>query len=676
MNKSFTLLSILAFAATIAKSQTPVYQDQPYGKIDKEDLEMTSCDFEKDANAEVLLDISNIYYSDDLKTVVNDVHRRIKIFNINGNSSADIRIPYISYQKKENITGLEAETINMVDGQTEITKLDKKSIYNTAVDQLRNEITFTLPDIKPGCIIEFKYKSTSLYNAAIPNWYFQETIPVRYSELKTAIPDLLYFRPQLRIFQPLVKHTVSVEAQVLKVMTHIVQMGSSSMTGSQETDTYNYNNRCEVWGMANIPSVRADAYMSSFADNAERLSLDLVSFKPIGGIVADNISGTWARVGGDLIDAEDFGSQLNRTLNDEDVITGRAALLKSNDEKVAFVFNEVKNAMKWNGIDRWYTIDGTHKAWENKSGNSTEINLCLYHLLRQLKIEAYPMVVSTRGNGRPDPWRTSVWQFNRTIVYVPIDTNKSYILDATGKYNLYNELPAELLNSFGLYVNKSKKTYDTVSIKKDLPVRQVVLINAEIKPGGKVEGTAQISSASYDRMNAIERYKRDGEEKYINYLRHDDNNLKISSLKFDNMEVDSLPLTQNMTFNLDLAGTDENYIYLNPNLFTPLKTNPFLSENRLTDIYFGFLRNYSINSVYKLPAGYKVDALPKSVSMVMPDKSISFKRVIAEQDGSLLVHFIINYTRTAFSAGEYAGIHDFYKKMYEMLNEQIVLKKG
>jgi len=139
--------------------------------------------------------------------------------------------------------------------------------------------------------------------------------------------------------------------------------------------------------------------------------------------------------------------------------------------------------------------------------------------------------------------------------------------------------------------------------------------------------------------------------------------------------VDSLPLTQNIAFNLDLAGSDENYIYLNPNLFTPLKTNPFLSESRLTDIYFGYLRNYSINSVYKLPAGYKVDALPKSVNMIMPDKSISFKRIVAEQDGSVLVHFIINYTRTAFNASEYPGIHDFYKKMYEMLNEQIVLKK-
>ncbi|HEY8783175.1 MAG TPA: DUF3857 domain-containing protein [Mucilaginibacter sp.] len=670
MNKFFTLLLAVAFAPAV-KAQTPVTQDQPYGKIDTADLKMTSCDFEKDANAEVLLDISNIYYSEDLNAIVNEVHRRIKIFNSNGNSAADIRISYISYHKNENVTSIEAETINLVDGKPEITKIDKKQIYNVAVDQQRNDITFTLPNIKPGCIIEFKYKSTTLYNASIPTFYFQETIPVRYSEIKTAIPDLFYFRPQLRIYQALAKHTTSVDVQTLKVTSHTYRAAGSD----QQSDTYNYNDRNEVWGMANIPSLRSDAYISSFADNAQRLSLDLVSYKPIGGLNTTNIAGTWARVGGDLADDEDFGSQLNRSLNDEDMIIGKAALLKSNDEKIAFVFNEVKNAMKWDGKDRWHTVDGTHKAWENKSGNSTEINLCLYHLLKQLKIEAYPMVVSTRANGRPDPWRTSIWQFNRAVVYVPVDSTKQYILDATGKYNLYNETPPELLNSFGLWINKSKKTYDTVSINKALPVRQVVLINAEIKPGGKLEGTAQINSASYDRVNAIERYKRDGEEKYKNYLRNDDNNIKISSLKFENMEVDSLPLTQNIAFNLDLAGSDENYIYLNPNLFTPLKTNPFLSESRLTDIYFGYLRNYSINSVYKLPAGYKVDALPKSVNMIMPDKSISFKRIVAEQDGSVLVHFIINYTRTAFNASEYPGIHDFYKKMYEMLNEQIVLKK-
>jgi hypothetical protein len=77
-----------------------------------------------------------------------------------------------------------------------------------------------------------------------------------------------------------------------------------------------------------------------------------------------------------------------------------------------------------------------------------------------------------------------------------------------------------------------------------------------------------------------------------------------------------------------------------------------------------------------MPAGYKIDGLPKSVSMVMPDKSISFKRIVAEQDGSILVHYIIDFKKVAFSAGEYPGVHDFYKKMYELLNEQIVLKKS
>ena len=70
--------------------------------------------------------------------------------------------------------------------------------------------------------------------------------------------------------------------------------------------------------------------------------------------------------------------------------------------------------------------------------------------------------------------------------------------------------------------------------KKEL-VRQVVLINAEIKADGKMSGVADLSSFSYNRFNAAEKYKTDGEKKYIDYLRDDDNNLKISAIKFENI---------------------------------------------------------------------------------------------------------------------------------------------
>jgi hypothetical protein len=675
MNKILTFLILGSLAVSVkAQTQLEIPAAQPFGKVDKADLEMTSCDFEKDANAEVLFNVGKIYWNDDLKSIINEVHKRVKIFNDHGMQQANVHLEYYSLNREENIIGIEAETINLVDGKIEITKLDKKSIYNNNIDKVRSEITFAMPNVKPGCIIEYKYKWFAHYNASIPFWFFQEDIPVRYNELKTSIPDIFYFRPQPRISQPMVKHTVSTEATVLKIATHTFSMNGANQGGSQETETYPYNVENEVRALANIPSLRADAYMSSFADNVQYLGLQLVSVRPIGGF-NKVISDTWAQVGWELANDDDFGSQLNRSLNNEDDIINKASALKTDDDKIAFVFNQVKNAMKWNGRDRWYTNDGTSRAWENKTGNSAEINLILYHLLKKSGVDAYPMVVSTRGHGKVDENYTSLIQFNRAVVYVPVDSTKNYVLDATGKYNLYNETPAELLNSLGLYIDKSKKTYRTVNLKRDLPVRQVVLINAEIKAGGKLDGIAQISSTSYDRVDAIKRYKTDGEKKYTDSLRDNDNNLKISSLKLENMEVDSLPLTQNIAFSLDLTGSDGNYIYLNTNLFTSFKKNPFLSETRLADIYFGYRRSYSINNVFKIPAGYKTDALPKSVNMAMPDKSFSFKRFVGEQEGTITIHYTISFNVAKYSNDYYPEFHDFFKKMYEIMNEQIVLKK-
>jgi hypothetical protein len=659
MNKFFTLL-LLGAASITANAQTaPAPATQPYGKVDQADLEMKTCDFEKDANAEVLFDKGSVYYGADLYSITNEIHRRIKIFNDNGKTAADIHIPYYGGNHLEYVTGIQAQTINLVDGKVEITKLDKKLIYTKIIDKWRNEITFTMPNVKPGCIIEYKYNWNTIDFFDVPDWDFQDKIPVRYSEYTTAIPDIFYFRQQPHLTIPLVKSSHTSEGRSL-------QDGTSSDPYTLEVETK---------AMANIPSLPDEPFMSSFRDNVQNIRYQLVSMRPIGGFTKTG-SDTWAKVGGKLIDDEDFGGQLKRKLNNEEAIISKAKTLKTDDEKIAYIFNEVKNAMKWNGIDDWYTIDGTYRAWENKTGNSAEINLILFHLLKQSGLEVYPMVVSTREHGKVSPYYTSTIQFNRAVAYIPVDSTKNYILDATGKYNLYNETPAELLNSSGLFIDKPKNQYDMVFLHKETPVRQVVLISGEIKPNGKLEGYAQISSTSYNKINAIERYKKDGEKKYIEYLSDKDNNLKISSVKMENMDVDSLPLTQKVDFNLDLAGSDENYIYLNPNLFTSLKTNQFLSEKRMTDIDFGYLQNYTISGVYKIPAGYKADALPKSITIVMPDKSVSFKRLVAEQDGTIVVRYSINYNKVSYPKDDYPDFHEFFKKMHEMLNEQIILKKG
>jgi hypothetical protein len=76
-----------------------------------------------------------------------------------------------------------------------------------------------------------------------------------------------------------------------------------------------------------------------------------------------------------------------------------------------------------------------------------------------------------------------------------------------------------------------------------------------------------------------------------------------------------------------------------------------------------------------MPPGYRSDALPKNVSMLMPDQTITFRRLIGEQDGIIMVRYLIDFKKSVFFKENYPELRDFYKKMYEMLNEQIILKK-
>ena len=117
------------------------------------------------------------------------------------------------------------------------------------------------------------------------------------------------------------------------------------------------------------------------------------------------------------------------------------------------------------------------KAWDKKIGNSTEVNLILYHLLRKTGVKAYPMLVSTRENGKVNPAYPSRYQFNTSVVYIPVDSAKYYLLDATSKYNLYREIPENLLDGFGFYIDKDEKKYDLVFLQKTEPVIHGVLIN-------------------------------------------------------------------------------------------------------------------------------------------------------------------------------------------------------
>jgi len=617
----------------------PAVPIQKYGFVDTAELKMTNCDFEKDAHAMVLFDRAEMVLT--FPVIIMERQKRIKIFNEDAKDNGNIKIELSRKFGAQRILELEAETITLNNGKIEYTKLDPKLVYQEHIDPTKDEVVFSMPNVKAGSVIEYRYVLERQFSHNFPTWDFQSDLPTRYSQLNVFINPMLTFSVYTRKNQPFVQDTA--------------------------------NGFGHVWALADVSSTKDEPFKRSDADVLQQLTF-IISQLKYNGIV-ENINSSWAELGKGIAEDKDFYKPFDQGLRDEDELVKQAKALTSADQKIAFVFNKVKTLMKWDEQEEWLSVRGIKSAWKKKSGNWGEINMILLRLLRESGVNAYPMLVSTRDHGKIVADFANFDQINKLVTFVPVDTVKNYVLDASDKYSVYNEVPFDLLNSYGLCLNREKSDYRLVFLKKDAPVKQAVLINAEIRPDGSMKGTAQINSFSYNKSNYLELNKKLDDKKYKEFLTDRDNQIKITSLKLENAEVDSLPLMQNIEFSLDLPGTDEKYIYFNPNLFTSLHQNPFISKDRFSDIDFGYNSVYSINGRYKIPAGYKIDALPKSMNLLMADRSISFRRLIGEQDGYIVVNYTIAYKKSVYPLSSYDEIYAYYKKMTDVLNEQIVLKK-
>lgn len=567
-------------------------------------------------------------------------HRRIKILNEKGKEQGDVKIEYHNIYGVDEILNLDAQTINLENGKIVITKIDPKLVYNQHTDKSKDALVFSFPNVRAGSVIEYRYTLVRHMSTNFPAWYFQSDIPTRYSEFTA-------------LFDPNIK---------LKALTRVTE---PFFRDSLVADGH-------LWAMRNVRSSKTEAYMRSEEDARESLSI-LVSAVSVNG-KTQQLFDTWQATGKLLSNEKGYFKELDQSLSDESSLVKTAMEMPGEDARIAYIYNQVKSRVSWNGMQNWVSNGGIKNAWKKRSGNSAEINAMVYHLLKKCGIKAYPMLVSTRDNGELSPDFANIFQLNNLVTYVPVDSTKYYLLDASDKYDRYNQIPYNLLNSYGLYLNNKGDNCDMIFIETKKPYSEIILVSAEIGSDAKMKGSTQIVSSGYDKLTEAQFYNTEGEQKFEQYLTGSDNNIRISDLKLDNMDVDTLPLKQSFNFTYDLNNSD-NYVYFTPNMFTSLHDNPFMSENRNSSIDFGYRNDKLITGNFKLPAGYTLESLPKSTSIVMSDKSITFKRALQMDDGYISFHYEIVVKRTRFAREEYPAVHEFFKKMYELLNEQIVLRK-
>jgi Domain of Unknown Function with PDB structure (DUF3857) len=626
-----------------------------FGKIDLDDLLLQNCSYEEAAPAEVLVDEGETKFEwgkNNFFSMYTVYRVRIKIYNEQGLDYANVKINYLNDDHYEKINDISAHTFNLVQGKIIKTKVEKKLIYNEKIDDNTAQVIFTFPEVKIGSVIEYKYTSYKESFSNIAVWNFQGSLPVRHSGYSIQVPEYFRFTSKILNTNP-IKKTQKDELAVISVKGATLRMG---------TTNYNYVSE-------KLASLKEEPFMGSLKDYRQRIQFQLSE------IILPNESFTyttsWEELAKELRKEPMFGEQLKKHIDipELDILM---QLAKNNTEKIKTIYSFFKKNYSWNGINDFYCRNVKKIAVE-KTGTSGDLNLLFLAKLKEYKIEAYPILLSTNENGTVNTYYPFLKQFNSVQAYIP-NGSSYYIINAADKYNFTNLIPSSNINNNGLKILKDTCEWLYLNNEKMIE-KQIVSYTAEINDQAELTGSTYIVSSGYAKSNLI-RTLAENETKTITKL-YDNTPHQISIKKniIKNEKNDSLPIEQEIKFTTSLIKNND-YYFLYYNLFTSLpKSNPFTANNRNYDIDFDYGKQYNITAYITYPTDFELEALPKSIKMIMPDTGITFTRTFNNDDHTIGINLSIKIDRLTYFAIDYDFVKNYFSKLYELLEEPLVFIK-
>jgi hypothetical protein len=257
-----------------------------YGEIDKTDLRLKECEFEKDAVAYKLLSSGDVSYKviDGDFNIITETWIRIKILKKEGIDKANIKIRFTTMDNYETIKNISGITYNLDSaGNVVISKLDKASINLKRIDNQFSEVSFKLPDAKVGSVIEYKFTKNRKSISYIDDWYFQDDIPTRISTYRVAIPAMFIFNSHVFAYQDIGQERDVINEEVVYRKTHL-----------------QFASQLRSYEVENVPGLREEPFMGAPADYLQRVVFHLTGVK-YGDGEKEEVSATWTELSAGLL---------------------------------------------------------------------------------------------------------------------------------------------------------------------------------------------------------------------------------------------------------------------------------------------------------------------------------------------------------------------------------------
>ena len=660
--KFLTLMLCIGVSTIYAQTSPTVKREFKFGKIAPAEFDTKAKGRDSSAAAIKLFDVGDCYFEYSPAgggfNYVYERHIRYKILTKSGYDLANFQVQLYrqSSQAKEDLSFMDAATYNMVDGKMVISKLNKDAKFTEEFNKNYVIKKFALPNVKEGSIIEFKYRIKSDFIFTLRGWKFQSDIPTLWSEYNVKIPEYFNY-----------KHNTSGYYQISHPLHQSIN--ATYVTGLPTSATY------DKYVVENAPALKDEPFVTTMDDYIPKIAFELRGTNFPQDIYRD-YNGSWGKIVANLNEDENFGSFINKSSYAKSVLPG---IIKGEKDTLAMInsiFTYVKNNIKWNDDHSIYTSQLSPKTvFEKKTGSSADINLSFLSLLKEAKIKAYPVLISTRENGE-HPGYPVISSFNNVVLVTQIDSTV-YFMDATNKDLPIGMLSDENLNHQGFYVNLKQLAGKWISTEPTSLNEKIFSYSLILDKANKLSGQINQYSKGYLALALREKYRRaNNDVEFVKIFKSDKTGLEVKNYKIQNLDNLNELLTESMDVgiedNVEEAG---NLVYFTPLLFERTKENLFKHEERNFPVDFAYPFKETYRMTLNYPEDYEIDKLPKGGNYKLPDEKGSFSITYIAEGKTLMVRSIINVTKALYAADEYFDLKELFKTIVEKQAEQIVFKR-
>lgn len=653
MVKFYAISLIFLFPLTLF----PQRYTLDWGNIPESDLVMRTFPADLQAGAIVLGEVGQFFFNSEGTTYQYqlEVHRRIKLLDKNSFSQyARISIPFFYFNEMERILSVEAQTISP---EGEVFPLKRRDFFYEKEDQHWMSVNFTFPQLEEGSVLEYRYTLLSKNIMQPRRWYFQGSIPVRFSQLSLHNSSVLSFA------------TIFEGAEYMR----LVEKDENEFQLADGDARFYFSDKFYL--MENAPAIREEAFMTNVDDYRVRLRLQLSKITHPDGTPQPFLT-TWEQFAEELLESPFFGDlfllkKVNRKLNR--MLWDKLELSADPENKMREIYNFLKQHVRWNGEKGFRPERDLSEAFQTGEASAAELNFMLLALLHAQRIEAHPVLTSTRDHGRMNQQYPLMEQFNYVLVLVNIG-GRTWLLDPTDPLRPPGMPGIHTLNKKAWVVNPEWPQWINLNVP---PCRDQYDFHLELQPSGLLSGRLEARSTSYSALQERGLARKDPTGYFWQErLQGFHQRTVVDSVCFRQENQLEMPFESAVTFSLPGTGdTLQDFVYLPLVFYANFSQNPFQQDQRNFPVDFPYPFEEAWRITLQFPAGYEVVELPDDLNFELPEaQGKLFLACKQDQDrvycdGQFILH------QDLIPPDDYPALKELFDHYVQLVKTRVVLRK-